>query len=251
MKNLRKKKLLKYVGILSIVLILFSPLYMYFSHDVSTLLKEYPHLQIGPDQSVSIEIKASKPKSWVSLKEISRFAKGAIVVSEDWAFYQHEGVDLEQMKVALEEMVDEKRFRGASTITQQMVKNVFLSDSRTIWRKIHEIILSQKVEKVLSKDRILEVYLNVIEYGPGIYGIKAASSYYFKKPPVSLTARESAFLAMLLPSPKRYHISYKKKHLTRFAQIRIKAILKKMRMAKIISPEMYEQEINSRFGWER
>jgi monofunctional biosynthetic peptidoglycan transglycosylase len=147
-------------------------------------------------------------------------------------------------------MFEITRFRGASTITQQMVKNVFLSESRTIWRKAHEIILSQKVEKVLTKDRILETYLNCIEYGPGIYGIKKAALYYFKKVPSALTPREGAFLAMLLPSPKKYSVSFRKKRLSHFAQMRVKVILKKMRMGKAITREQYESEILQKFSWE-
>lgn len=251
MKGLKKKTVLKSLLLVGVFLMLFSPLYMYFSDDVSALKNKYPHLKVNNDQSVEIEIKSGRPGNWVKLKEISRFAKGAIVLSEDWAFYQHQGVDLEQMKVAFSEMVEVSRFRGASTITQQMVKNVYLSESRTVWRKLHEIILAQKVEKVLSKDQILEVYLNCIEYGPGIYGIKAAANHYFKKSPASLSAREGAFLAMLLPSPKRYYISFKKKKLTRFAQIRVKAILRKMRMGKIITPEQFELEVNKKLSFEK
>ena len=250
MKGLWKKPLYMYLVIAFVVLMLFSPLYMYFSHDVSKLNQNYPHLKIDSSHEVEVEIKSGKPAHWVNLKDISQFGKWAIVLSEDWAFYQHQGVDLEQMKVALSEMVTTERFRGASTITQQMVKNVLLSNSRTLWRKLHEIVLAQKVEKVLSKHRILELYLNSIEFGPGIYGIKNASYHYFKKHPSQLSPREGAFLAMLLPSPKRYYISFKKRKLTKFARIRIKAILVKMRMAKIISLERYESELNSRFSWE-
>ena len=155
------------------------------------------------------------------------------------------------MKVALQEMVTADRFRGASTITQQMLKNVLLSNSLTLWRKVHEIILAQKVENVLSKDRILELYLNSIEFGPGIYGMKNAANHYFKKHPSGLSPREGAFLAMLLPSPKRYYVSFKRKKLTKFAQIRLKAILVKMRMGKVISPQIYESELRSKFSWER
>lgn len=250
MKGLWKKPLFKYTVIACFVLMLFSPLYMYFSDDVSALKQKYPHLKIYPNHNVEVEIRSGKPRHWVDLKNISQFGKWAIVLSEDWAFYQHQGVDLQQMKVALSEMVTTERFRGASTITQQMVKNVLLSDSRTLWRKLHEIVLAQKVEKVLSKDRILELYLNSIEFGPGIYGLKNASNHYFKKLPSQITPREGAFLAMLLPSPKRYYVSFKKKKLTKFARIRIKAILVKMRMAKIISLERYESELKSGFSWE-
>lgn len=223
---------------------------MYFSHDVIELTKQYPHANIK-DESISFQILDGKPKGWVTLKEISAYAKWAIVLSEDWSFYQHQGIDVEQIKVAVAEMWEEKRFRGASTITQQMVKNVYLSEEKTLWRKLHEIILSQKVEKVLSKDRILEIYLNCIEYGPDIYGIRNASYHYFKKHPSSLNAKESAFLAMLLPSPKRYYISYRNKKLTKFARARVNAILVKLRMGKVITKDQYEVQRVSQLSWEK
>ncbi len=182
---------------------------------------------------------------------MSQPVKWAIILSEDWSFYQHEGLDFEQMKIALSDMVEEQKFRGASTITQQMVKNVYLNGRRTLWRKLHEIILAQKVERALEKNRILEIYLNVIEFGPGIYGIKNASDHYFQKSPKKLTPREGAFLAMLLPGPKRYYSSFQKKKLTPFARDRIQAILVKMRMGKIISPLQYEQERLARMSWEK
>jgi monofunctional glycosyltransferase len=131
-----------------------------------------------------------------------------------------------------------------------MIKNVFLNDRRTFWRKVHEIILALKVEKVLTKQQILEVYLNVIEFGPSVYGIKDASFHYFNKHPSELGPREAAFLAFLLPSPKGYYRSYRKKKLTPFAQERVKKILQKLRMAKIISPEEFEYELFRTFEWE-
>ena len=251
MKGLWKKPLLKYLAILGLALILFSPLYMYFSNDVSLLNSQYPHLKIDASHRVTVTIKPGKPRHWVNLKDISSYGKWAIILTEDWAYYQHQGLDVEQIKVALNEMMSADRFRGASTITQQMVKNVLLSEYPTLWRKLHEIILAQKVEKVLSKGRILELYLNSIEFGPGIYGMKNASFHYFKKHPSGLGARESAFLAMLLPSPKRYYVSFKKKRLTKFANLRIKAILVKMRMGKILSVDQYESELHSKFSWEK
>ena len=251
MKGLWKKSLFKYVVIPCLFLMLFSPLYMYFSHDVSLLKTQYPHLKIDSLNVVEVKLKNEKPSHWVGLRDISRYGIWAIVLSEDWAFYQHSGLDVEQIKAALTEMVAAERFRGASTITQQMVKNILLSESRTLWRKLHEIILSQKVEKALSKDRILELYLNRIEFGPGIYGIRPAAKHYFKKSPSQLSPREGAFLAMLLPSPKRYYVSFKKKTLTRFARIRIKAILSKLRMGKIISHKQFENELNSKLNWEK
>lgn len=251
MKGPWNKRPIKYLALLGILLVLFSPLYMYFSRNVLELKNEYPHIQIKEAHEREITFSPKKPKGWVNLNQISSYGRWAIVLSEDWSFYQHEGVDIEQMKVAFSEMLEGSRFRGASTITQQMVKNVYLSESRTLWRKLHEIILAFKVEEVLSKTRILEIYFNCIEYGPGIYGIKNASLHYFKKHPSGLSPREAAFLAMLLPSPKRYYVSFKKKRLTKFAQIRIKAILTKMRMGKVITPEQYQSELNSKFNWEK
>lgn len=237
-----------YFGILSILL---SPLYMYFSHNVSKLKTLYPHVHIKENLSASYKLDESRPKSWVSLKDISKYAKWAIVLSEDWGFYDHQGIDVNQMRVAFDEMLGGTRFRGASTITQQTVKNIFLSEERTIWRKVHEIILAQKLERAVSKERILEAYLNSIEFGPGIYGIKNASLHYFKKAPRYLTPREGAFLAMMLPSPKKYYSSFRKKELSSFASERIKAVLGKMRMGKVISKDVYEQELNRRFFWEK
>lgn len=251
MKGLQKKTLSKSILLIGILLMLLTPVTMYFSHDPAVLKDQYPHLAVQKDESLEITIKPGRPKSWASLQNISSHVKWAIIISEDWGFYDHKGVDVEQMKVALTEMVEDSRFRGASTITQQMVKNVFLSGYPTVWRKFHEIILAQKAEDTLSKKQILEVYLNCIEYGPGIYGIKAASRHYFQKDPSSLSPRESAFIAMLLPSPKKYYVSFKNRRLTKFAQKRIAAILRKLKMAKILSPEDYELELQQRFFWEK
>jgi monofunctional biosynthetic peptidoglycan transglycosylase len=250
MKELIKKRIPKWILLLLSLLLLLVPVYMYFSHDVRVLTKMYPHLKIEKGEVSEIDFKNQKPKSWTNLEAISPYAKGAIVLSEDWAFFDHDGVDLEQVKVALSEMVDGERFRGASTITQQMVKNIYLSHYPTLWRKFHEIILSQKVEKELSKKRILEIYLNCIEYGPGLFGIREASQHYFKKAPSDLTAKESAFIAMLLPSPKKYYVSFKKRELTKFAKSRIQAILKKMKMGKVISQEQLESELATPLSWE-
>lgn len=250
MKAHIRKRLIKLLLLFSTLLVLFTPLYMYFSHDVEALNRKFPHL-IQPGGEAEYELQREKPRHWVRLSHISRFAKGAIVLSEDWAFYQHEGIDVEQLKTAIMEILTFERFRGASTITQQMVKNVFLSSERTITRKIHEFILAQKVEQVLTKDKILEVYLNCIEFGPGIYGIRKASYHYFKKHPSAIQPKEAAFLAMLLPSPKGYYISFKKKSLTPFARKRVNSILAKMKMGKVISENRYQKEKGRKLSWER
>ncbi len=225
--------------------------YIFNSHDVEILRKNYPHFKEISKGEVEYTFKPSKPLYWATLKEISRYGQWAIVLSEDWSFYQHEGMDLNQVQIALEEMWTEHRFRGASTISQQMVKNVFLSDDRTLWRKLNEAILTWKVEKILSKSQILEIYLNSIEYGPSVYGIRNASRYYFGKSPRDLTPREGAFLAMLLPSPKKYSVSFRRKNLSKFAQKRIQEILEKMRIGKAITKDQYAFELQQKYFWEK
>lgn len=107
------------------------------------------------------------------------------------------------------------------------------------------------MDQKLSKDKILEVYLNIVEFGPGIYGIGAAANHYFGKRPSQLTARESAFLAMMLPSPTRYYQSFKDKELSEFAQETIKSVLEKLRMAKFLTPEQVQEELQKTFKWEK
>ncbi len=249
---MKRPKLKKHqIVFLGIVLILCLPVYLFFSHDVSVLKDRYPHDVDKKAYFPVYEFRKEVPRNWTRLKRISTYARWAIILSEDWGFYQHQGIDVEQVKIALNEMASDKRYRGASTITQQMVKNVFLTQSRTLWRKLNEIILARKVERAIGKDRILEVYLNCIEMGPNIFGITQAARHYFQKHPSELRPREAAFIAMLLPSPKRYYSSFKAKKLTPFALSRVNAILIKMRMAHILTPEEYEVAKRERYAWEK
>jgi monofunctional glycosyltransferase len=257
-KELRKKLLLRLVGfrvfVGGLAILLLSPLYMYFSHDVDRLNREWPQVVPGetPEERVDYEFVPKPPPYWVRLNQISHYAKWAIVLSEDWGFYEHEGVDFVELKKAVDESMKEKRLvRGASTISQQLVKNVFLSSSRSLLRKAHEIVLTQKMEKVVPKARILETYFNIVEWGPGIYGIKAASLHYFRKHPSGLNPREAAFLAMLLPSPKRYYVSFRQKRLTRFARSRVQSTLRKLKMARIISEGERQLWLQTPMSWER
>jgi monofunctional biosynthetic peptidoglycan transglycosylase len=253
-----KRKKLKLSRLIKISLIFFSillliPVYMYFSDDVSRMNSEWPHVVIpkDPEEKVEYEFKTVAPSYWVRLDQISSYGKWAIILSEDWGFYDHQGVDYDELKKAIDESVRELRLvRGASTISQQVVKNVFLSSNRSIIRKVHELILTQKMEKVVPKKKILETYFNIVEFGPKIYGIRNASYHYFKKHPSALNPREAAFLAMLLPSPKRYYISFKNKKLTGFARSRIKAILLKMRWARILTEEQRQLWLSQNFFWE-
>lgn len=140
-------------------------------------------------------------KDWVSIKDISPHMILAVIAAEDNNFFSHFGVDWEAIQKAHRMNKYSKIKRGASTITQQTAKNVFLYPSRTYLRKGLELYFTYLIEIFWSKQRIMEVYLNVIELGRGIYGVEAASRYYFHKPASELTRQEAAMLAAILPSP--------------------------------------------------
>ena len=142
-------------------------------------------------------------RDYVSLDDISNNLITAVVYSEDGLYMYHNGFDVKQMKVAYREMQAGKRFRGGSTISQQTAKNAFLPHSRKMWRKAAEAYYTVMIEAVWGKERIMEVYLNVIEFGDGIYGCEAAAQHYFGHPAAKLTRDEAAQLAATLPSPLR------------------------------------------------
>ncbi len=142
---------------------------------------------------------------WVPLSAIPRHVQRAVVVSEDGMFFSHGGVDWYEVRKSLEMNVKQGRIvRGGSTITQQLAKNLFLSTSRDPVRKFKELLITWMLEFTLPKSRILELYLNVIEWGRGIFGVEAASQRYFQKPAIRLTKDEGARLAAVIPSPLRY-----------------------------------------------
>jgi monofunctional biosynthetic peptidoglycan transglycosylase len=141
---------------------------------------------------------------WVALERVSPFLTQAVIVSEDGRFCQHGGVDWGELADAIESSRDGIA-RGGSTITMQVVKNLFLWSSRSYLRKVLEIPLAYAVELVWSKRRILEIYLNVAEWGPGIFGAETAALYHFRKPASLLTLREAALLAVSLPNPLERH----------------------------------------------
>lgn len=143
---------------------------------------------------------------WVSSSKISANLKRAVLVGEDMGFFSHDGFEHREMRNALEEAWEERRLpRGASTITQQLAKNLWLSPSRNPLRKFKEAALTWQLERQLSKRRILEIYLNVVEFGPGIYGAEAAARHYYSKSARSLSTHQAAELAASLPNPKNWH----------------------------------------------
>ncbi|PQL94346.1 monofunctional biosynthetic peptidoglycan transglycosylase [Apibacter adventoris] len=143
-------------------------------------------------------------KKWIPINSISNSIQLAVVSSEDQNFIKHHGFDFKQIQKVLEDQQEGGRVRGASTISQQTAKNVFLWDGKNYIRKGLEAYFTCLIEWVWGKKRIMEVYLNVIEFGDGIYGIESASQHYFGKSASNLTKAESATLAALLPNPRKY-----------------------------------------------
>ncbi|MDH4153082.1 MAG: monofunctional biosynthetic peptidoglycan transglycosylase [Nitrospira sp.] len=153
---------------------------------------------------------------WVPLSRISPHLHHAVVAAEDASFFSHEGFDWEGIKdAAMYNLEAGELKRGGSTITQQLAKNLYLSSERSLLRKAREALITYHLEQHLSKKRILELYLNVAEWGQGIYGAEAAAQHHFGKPSLELTADEAAWLAAILPSPRRYDPLRKTTFLTR------------------------------------
>ena len=177
--------------------------------DIARLRRENPVTTALMRQRAEEALAAGKAyrvtQRWVTLERIPRTVVDAVVVAEDGTFFTHGGVDWFEVRESIAKDIRERRAaRGASTITQQVAKNLFLSTSKDPVRKLKELIITELLEHELSKERILEIYLNIIEWGPGVFGIEAAAETYFGKPASALTLDEGARLAAVIPSPLRH-----------------------------------------------
>jgi membrane carboxypeptidase/penicillin-binding protein PbpC len=172
--------------------------------DVASLARaDAPLLRAHAVGGRALPLTAANP-SWRSLASLPAPLVRAFLAAEDGRFFVHHGFDVERIRHALGADLDAGRFdRGASTITQQVAKNLFLSSERTLSRKLEEAVLAWRLEAVLDKRRILELYLNLVELGPGVYGVQEAAERYFGKIPDELSVDEAAQLAALLPAPRR------------------------------------------------
>jgi monofunctional biosynthetic peptidoglycan transglycosylase len=178
---------------------------------------------------------------WTPSARIPAEMEWAVIVAEDANFYRHEGIDVTALKNAIKYDLEQKRFaRGASTITQQTAKNLFLSRDKTITRKIEEVYLAKRLEQELTKGRIIELYLNIVELGPMVYGIGHGARYYFDKPASTLTPRECAFLAAMLPGPQKVYNPYR--HLDRVLK-RSDTILRQLRQKGVLNEAEYRQAL--------
>jgi len=180
--------------------------------------------------------------TWVPLRRVNRDLMYAVIMAEDARFFQHRGLDYDAL---LDALVTNLRRGGVafggSTLSQQTVKNLFLNQQQSYYRKLQEAVLTRWLESAFSKNEILELYLNLAEFGPDIYGIAAASRYYFSKKPVQINAAEGAWLSLLLPSPRRYHYSlYQNRNLTPALRRKYRNVLQSMRQANYISQSQYQ-----------
>ena len=206
--------------------------------DVSALKQKNPKstalIDLRAEEYKRKGLRNPRQQIWVPYGAISEHLKKAILISEDAAFYSHKGIDMNELKAALKKDWETLSFsRGGSTITMQLAKNLYLNPSKNPLRKIKEILIARQLEQALSKRRIFELYLNVVEWGRNVYGAEAAARYYFGKSAAELDPLEAATLAALLPSPR----SSRERNLL----YRRNVILGRLASVGYISSEEYQQ----------
>jgi monofunctional biosynthetic peptidoglycan transglycosylase len=172
------------------------------------------------DEANSEDKELSIARKWVPLSRISKHLINAVIVSEDGMFYEHEGVDWYEVEESIKKNLEKgKAARGGSTISQQLAKNLYLSTSKDPMRKFKELVITLRMERMLSKRRILEIYLNVIEWGNGIFGAEAAAQKYFGVSASQLTREQAARMAAVIPSPRKYQPNVFSRYVARRSEI--------------------------------
>lgn len=198
-------------------------------------------------------------KKWVPIEKISKSMQQAVIKAEDYKFYQHHGFDFEAIEKAIQYNKTHKKKKGASTISQQTAKNVFLWPSRSWVRKGLEAYFTVLIETLWPKERILEVYLNVIEQGKGVYGVEASAQKFFKKPAAKLNSSQAALMAAVLPNPIRFRIDKPSRYISRrqrrimgtrlpvnaIAKVEVKAELKPVETQEEKSREFFSLKFDS------
>ncbi|WP_224245357.1 monofunctional biosynthetic peptidoglycan transglycosylase [Hyalangium gracile] len=214
------------------------------AYEYLTLPDAAPLQKKNPETTALIEQRAEeareagrKPRRrqhWVSMSNVPKHVIDAVLMSEDAGFYVHEGVDTAELEKALEEAWKEGKLgRGASTITQQLAKNLWLSTDRSLLRKAKELVLARRLETELTKSRILAIYMNVVEWGDGVYGIEAGAREHFGVSALNLSVAQGAILAAMLPAPRKRSPKSGSRALKRRAHW----IIEQMQAVKRISPQ--------------
>lgn len=233
-----------YIGLSVVVIAGFFAAYLIF------FFRSLPDLESSSFESLKkraqsqIEAKLEKSKQklkWTPLKKIHRDLLYTVVFSEDSQFFEHDGVDFDAILASAALNLKAGKYAyGASTISQQVVKNLFLDHEKTLTRKLKEILITQDLERSLTKNQILELYLNMAEFGPDLYGVQAAATYYFDKSPAQINAAEGAFMALMLPSPRKNHYAiFQNQNLTRSKRKKLRRILRDMMHQEFISASQY------------
>ncbi|OGR67258.1 MAG: monofunctional biosynthetic peptidoglycan transglycosylase [Elusimicrobia bacterium GWC2_61_19] len=223
--------------------------YVFWLPDVSEFKKKNPadtsFMRLKERQARARGLKLTRRMAWTPWAAISENLKHAVLVAEDGGFYSHNGVDWDSTREALKTDWKKKRFaKGGSTITQQVARNLYLSPSKNPLRKVKEILIARRLERELGKRRIFEIYLNIAEWGKGIYGAQAAAEAYFGKNAADLTPEESAALAAALPSPRRYNPTGG----TRFMERQKSRIVARMRASGYLPEESEDEVLEESFG---
>jgi monofunctional glycosyltransferase len=238
-------RLVKAVLLIAILAAVGGAAYYFIYPDVSRLKKENPKktsfMEYREQQWRKKGKKLKIQQRWVGLSAVSPYLVKAVIIAEDDKFWSHHGFDVDAMEKAMEKNLKKGAFKaGGSTISQQLVKNLYLTPEKSPVRKIKEAIITWRIERTLSKRRILELYLNVAEWGEGIFGIEAAALNYYGKPSLQLSPEEAARLAVVLPNPTRYRVVGESRYVERRARIIYDIMVKR----GIVIPE-YEDVMKS------
>lgn len=189
------------------------------------------------DGNQVVEASGRNTEGWTSLREVSQYVQLAVMATEDPGFLNHRGMDRGAIENAIRDDLREGKFlRGASTLSMQLAKNLWLDRKKNVSRKLEEAILATYLEQELRKDEILEVYLNVVEFAPGVYGIGRAAKHYFKTSPKELSLSQSLFLSLMLPRPKGQHFESDGRATAGRMKV-VRSVMQAMRLKKTISDE--------------
>lgn len=240
------KRLLRSILIVLFLSLSLVTIYLYITFpDISLLISKNPQrttiMEIRRIEAEKKRRSYSPNFHWAPIGQISPYLKYAVVEAEDSSFYQHHGFDWDAIRDAIAVDWEKGAFkRGGSTITQQLAKNLYLSPSKNPTRKIREALITMAIERRLKKDRILELYLNIIEWGNGVYGAEAAARHYFKKSAQDITAYEASWLAAIIPSPVFFDKHQNSSYIKRRQETIARRIEKRYSLP--VSPEKEEDE---------
>lgn len=240
--NLKNILKLKFIFIFFVLVVFILSAWFYLSlPDVTFLKDENPKstalIDFRREQAQLANKKFRLRQKWVRFQQIPDLLKKAVRITEDSDFYSHGGIDWVELRESIKKNWEKGGFaRGGSTISQQLAKNLFLSTEKSIFRKFREIFITYRLEKALSKNRIFHIYLNVIEFGPGVFGVQAASQYYFKKDVSDLTLPQIVRLTAIIPKP----LSIRASGNSRWLKWKARWIFGKLKLYKYITVERHD-----------